>query len=206
MYASRTGDWKQEQALVLAKWDSWNDFPGWCTAAGETNPSEMVRTARLTSLRSDLPVDMHGNTSCGNSQLPTPPSSSYETPAQPSEPSECSTSIPHRFPMGQAAPSKRTDRTLHNQRRERRTQPGSNNSSLRRPRTGRIERASKSTNAGSSFISRGKTASSFVRTLQRKLYASAVDSVAGQDLVSRNDAAQMGTTVTSSPRSIAGYQ
>ena len=161
----------------------------------------MDRTARHSSLRSDPPVDMHRNDPCGNSQLLTPPSSSCETPAQPSESSECSTPIPHRSPMGQAALSKRTDRTLHNQRRERRTQPGSNNSSLRRPRTGRIERANKSTNAGSSLTSRRKAASSFVRILQRRLYASSVDSAAGQDLVSRNDAAQMGTTVPLSPRS-----
>lgn len=206
MYAPRTGDWEREKADILTQWNSWNDYPESCIAAGGICSSEMNQTARHTSLRSDLPVYTHKIGSHENSQLPTPPSSSCQTPAQPSEPSECSTSIPHRFPMGQAAPSKRTDHTRHKQRRERRTQPGRNNSSLPRPRTGRIERASKSTNAGSSLISRSKISSSVVRTLQLKLYASSVGSAAGQDLVSSDDAAQMETSITSSSRPIAGYQ
>jgi hypothetical protein len=166
----------------------------------------MDGTARHTSLRSDLPGSTHRIGSHENSQLPTPPSSCFGPPAQTSDLSQGSTLVFHGSPSLQVAPLKRHNHALHGQRRERRMQPNRNDCILREPRTGRIERASKSTNAGSSLISQDKTASSFVRTLQRELYASSVDSAAGQDLVSRDDAAQRATTVLSSRRAIDGYQ
>jgi hypothetical protein len=206
MYAPRTGDWEDEQLHMLTQWKSSNDYPASFTASRGASLSGLDRTARLTSLQSDLPVYTNRTDSHENSQLPTPPSSCFDPPAQTSDLSQGSTLVLHGSPSSRVAPLKRNNHALDNQKRERRTQPDQNDNSLRRPRTGRIKRASKSTNAGSSLISRGKTASSFVRTLQRELYASSVDSAAGQDLVNRNDAAQMGTIVTSSPRSIAGYQ
>jgi hypothetical protein len=166
----------------------------------------MDQTTRHTRLRSDLPVYTNRTDSHENSQLPTPPSSCFDSPAQASDLSQGSTLVLHGFPSLQVASLKRNNHTFRDQRRKRQRRSKRNDPILRGPRTGRIERPSRSTDAGSSLISRDKTASSFVRTLQRKFYDSAVHSAASQDLVSRDDAAQMATTVLSSRRPINGYQ
>lgn len=118
--------------------------------------------------------------------------------------SQGSTLVLHGSPSLQVAPLRRNNQAIRNRRRELRTQPGRNHTILRGPRAGRIERASKSTNG--SF-----RATSFLLTLQTRLYApssnsAVLDSAAGDDIVNRDDIAQMGTTVISSPTPIAGDQ
>lgn len=199
MYAPHTGDWEKEKSDVLTRWNSWNDYPESCTAAGGASTSEMDRKTGNTSLHSDLTVNTNRTDSHENSQLPTPPSSCFDPPAQTSDLSQGSTFVLHGSPTLQVAPLKRNNHALHNQRRERRMRPNRNDCILRGPQTGRIERASKIRNAS-------VRATSFLLTLQTRLYAPSSESAASKHSASPDDTAQMGTTVTSLPRPIAGYR